>query len=311
MGYPIQGYETIGLAIFAVCAVLPLSVTLAFFRLYRRRKAAGQAQSRAPLLTVSAVMVVVYAAVTFDAFWIEPNWPVVEEVEVSGDVAAPLRILQLSDLHIEVESAPREQWLLEQLDALHPDLILLTGDIHQMGSDDVASVRHVLGGLRAPLGVYACIGFDQTSLVTEAAPQVTFLENKAVTLNHAGRSVGLCGLIGAGRREAVWAALRDHPYRIVMNHTPDLADEAAAHDADLYLAGHTHGGQVRIPFWGAIITLAQTGKKYEAGRYQSGQTTIYTSRGFGLEPRPAAQVRFLCRPEITLITVRPAGDFSS
>jgi predicted MPP superfamily phosphohydrolase len=91
---------------------------------------------------------------------------------------------------------------------------------------------------------------------------------------------------------------------IAISHTPDQADQAAAQGVDLYLCGHTHGGQVRIPLWGAIVTNCESGKKYEAGLYRNGSTVIHTSRGLGLEPRPAPQVRFLCRPEISLISER-------
>ena len=67
-----------------------------------------------------------------------------------------------------------------------------------------------------------------------------------------------------------------------MNHTPDLAEEAAGVGVDLYLCGRTHGGQVRVPVWGAIITNRSTGKRFEAGHYKIGDTDVYTSCGLGL-----------------------------
>jgi len=115
----------------------------------------------------------------------------------------------------------------------------------------------------------------------------------------------VCGLRKTRGRNAAYASISDAPFKLVISHTPDLADEAAKNGAGLYLCGHTHGGQVRIPFWGAIITNSDSGKKYEAGLYRSGKTWIYTSRGFGLEPKPAPQVRFFCRPQISLIRVTP------
>jgi hypothetical protein len=70
---------------------------------------------------------------------------------------------------------------------------------------------------------------------------------------------------------------------------------------DLYLAGHTHGGQVRLPVWGAIITMSAYGKQYESGLYQLNPTTLYVSRGIGLEGLSLPRVRFLCPPEMVLI----------
>ena len=80
--------------------------------------------------------------------------------------------------------------------------------------------------------------------------------------------------------------------------------EAAGHEIDLYLCGHTHGGQVRLPIIGAVLTSSQLGKRYEMGLYQGGRTHMYVSRGIGLEGLSAPRVRFLAPPEITLVTVQ-------
>jgi hypothetical protein len=132
--------------------------------------------------------------------------------------------------------------------------------------------------------------------------------NQCVTVQHGARRIAIAGMQEVGDRSPLYAGIASADYRIAINHTPNLADEAVAHGVNLYCCGHTHGGQVRIPFWGAIITNAECGKRYEAGFYQRGNTSIHTSRGLGLEPPPAVQVRFLCRPEITLITVEPRTE---
>ena len=71
--------------------------------------------------------------------------------------------------------------------------------------------------------------------------------------------------------------------RILLYHAPDLMPQAADHAIDLYLCGHTHGGQVRLPGHGAILTSSQYGKRYEMGHYSKGQTHMYVSRGVGME----------------------------
>lgn len=299
-------YELVGLGLFAFLAILP-SLPVAHL-LHRYVRAVLRREARPRTITVMAwagFAIVTYAVVCVDAYLIEPNAPVVEEVELRADVDKRLRILHLSDLHIEREPARREQWLRERVGEIAPDLILLTGDVHQMDNLDIASLRRVLEPVRAPLGVFACIGFDNVSAVVRAAPWIRFLENEAALIKHEESTIGIAGLVPIQGREQAYDGVAGADVQIIMNHTPDLAEEAAAHGVDLYLCGHTHGGQVRIPVWGAIITNCQTGKRYEAGSYHLGNTLIRTSRGFGLEPRPAPQIRFCCRPEITLITIRP------
>ena len=88
-----------------------------------------------------------------------------------------------------------------------------------------------------------------------------------------------------------------------------MAESLEGLNVDLYLSGHTHGGQVRLPFYGAPVTLSRFGKKYEAGMYTSigCETKLYVNRGIGLENKPAPKVRFLCRPEITVFELKPTG----
>jgi hypothetical protein len=73
----------------------------------------------------------------------------------------------------------------------------------------------------------------------------------------------------------------------------------------LYLCGHTHGGQVALPFYGAIITLTKYGKKYEAGMYEVGDSLLYVNRGLGLDSRWLPKVRFFARPEIAVFDILP------
>jgi predicted MPP superfamily phosphohydrolase len=78
---------------------------------------------------------------------------------------------------------------------------------------------------------------------------------------------------------------------------------AQQYPVDLYLCGHTHGGQVRLPIYGAIITSSSLGKRYEMGPYVEQDTTLYISRGIGLEGLSAPRMRLLCPPEIILFSL--------
>ena len=100
-------------------------------------------------------------------------------------------------------------------------------------------------------------------------------------------------------------------FSILLYHTPDLmpyiADaRVAGTGVTLYLAGHTHGGQIRLPIYGALATSSRWGKRYEMGRYYEGETTLYVSRGLGMEGLGAPRARFLAPPEIILWNIHKA-----
>jgi predicted MPP superfamily phosphohydrolase len=93
-------------------------------------------------------------------------------------------------------------------------------------------------------------------------------------------------------------------YRILLFHYPDFAQLAAQAHVDLYLAGHTHGGQVRVPFYGALLVNSLVSGEYQMGRYDIEDTTLFVSRGVGFSGGYEPQVRFRCPPEVVLITLR-------
>ena len=112
-----------------------------------------------------------------------------------------------------------------------------------------------------------------------------------------------------GERTGIEKTLKDVPpdaFTLFLYHTPDLILEAAATNrVDLYCAGHTHGGQVALPVYGALVTLSKFGKKYESGLHREGPTHLYVTRGVGMEGGSAPRVRFFARPEITVIELAP------
>jgi predicted MPP superfamily phosphohydrolase len=90
---------------------------------------------------------------------------------------------------------------------------------------------------------------------------------------------------------------------VLLHHTPDLMPQAVSLGVDLYLAGHTHGGQWRLPGFGAILTSSRYGKRYEAGHYHEAGTHLYVSRGVGMEGFGAPRARIFCPPEVVSITL--------
>ncbi len=231
-----------------------------------------------------------------------------------------LRLLHISDLHVE-RFGRREEHLLELVEALQPDLIVATGDYVNLScADDPiahAAARRVLEGLRAPAGVFATLGsppVDRYIAPIFEGSGVRLLRDEGVLVEGpAGERLALLGMDCSHDRaedERVLAGLSAaapaDAYRILLYHSPDLGPVASDYGMDLYLCGHTHGGQIRLPGYGALVTSSQLGKRFEMGRYQVGRTLLVVSRGVGLEGLGAPRVRFLCRPEVILFSARDA-----
>lgn len=254
-----------------------------------------------------------------DGLYIEPFALHVTELSLPGPDLLherPLRIIQLSDLHVE-RTTKRERELLELVHALEPDIIVLTGDYLNMSylDDPIArrDARALLAQLHAPYGVYAVTarGVDLPNAMAEMfnGLDIAILHNEVQRLSSDGGDLYLVGVsyldLNRERDSAVLSSLMEQvpedAYSLLLYHTPDLIEVAAEEGVSLYLAGHTHGGQVRLPLFGALITASAYGKKYEQGRYTVGQTTLHVSRGIGMEGRGAPRVRFLCPPEIVVV----------
>ena len=209
----------------------------------------------------------------------------------------------------------RERKLMARVEFLRPDLILFSGDVlsYSTVEDDEARrlARSILGSLQAPLGVFAVAGSPpvDTRQVLETVYHdtvVEILDEQAREIEIQDRVVEVTGLACThemdedGTRLKALPRLDPSKFNILLFHSPDLAPQAAALGYDLQLSGHTHGGQVRLPLFGAIYTSSIYGKRFEAGRYLLDQMILYVTRGLGLEGKAAPRVRFLCPPEIIL-----------
>jgi uncharacterized protein len=249
------------------------------------------------------------------AFWLEPQRLVItrQQLETSKlPHGVRLRLLHIADLHVE-RITRREEALQRQIETLQPDLILFSGDVLNLSylHDPLAwqDARSVIRQWHAPLGVFAVSGSPAVDLppdldrLYEGLP-ARLLENEGITIQFDGASFEVFGLscthrpfVDGPRLEPATAENRNM-LRILLYHSPDLAEDAARAGFDLQLSGHTHGGQVRLPWFGAIFTGSLFGKRFEAGRIQLDGLTLYVSRGIGLEGAAAPRLRFLCPPEI-------------
>jgi hypothetical protein len=280
------------------------------------------------LIAVAAVQLIIAAASLY-ALWIEPFHIRVTHAELRSskldDTPLPgsrssIRLLHISDLHVE-RITPRETKLLSLVEDLNPDLIVLTGDYLNLSSvrdpDAQADVHTLLEELcecsSAP--IYAITGsppVDLKGVVPEIFDEIdiTWLLDEVVHLEINSHRICLAGLRCTRERSRDVPRLRhvlsdvpDDLFTLLLYHSPDLMPEAVELGVDLYLCGHTHGGQLRLPFFGALLTSSAFWKRYEMGRYEDRGTTLYVSRGLGMEGLGAPRARFLSPPEVILWTL--------
>lgn len=241
------------------------------------------------------------------------NTLAVELVEV--DVVLPrlprafdgYRILQLSDIHVG-----RVPGLIEAAAAivrpLEVDLAVVTGDIQSRGHPAAAAaVEHLaplLDAISARDGILGILGnHDRHDLAEHLELRgVQMLINESIVIERGGERVRITGVDDVNNfyTEAAAEALRGaamDAVAIALVHSPELADVAADAGYALYLAGHTHGGQICLPGGKPVFTAVQHHRNLATGRWRYGRMTGYTSRGLGVMRR----VRFNCPPEVTIV----------
>lgn len=263
-------------------------------------------------LQIIGTLLVIYG------FWIEPRRLTVTHQSLRSPKlipGKPVKMLHLGDLHIERITA-RERQLNQLIEQLKPDLILFSGDVINLSfvNDPQAwqAAREVWSQWHAPGGVFVVTGSPAVDL-EDVFPTLVedlhlhWLQGERVTQTINGQSIDIVGLTCTHK------PFLDGPildtlttdsggnFTILVYHTPDLAPNAAkTGKIDLQISGHTHGGQVRLPWYGALFAASLYGKRFEAGRSQLNGMTLYVSRGIGLEGKAAPRVRFLCPPEIVV-----------
>lgn len=267
---------------------------------------------------VNLVLQILGVALVIYGFWIEPHTLRLTRQTLRSPrlpKGTSIRLLHLADLHIE-RITRREESLNRQIHELQPDLILFSGDILNLSyltdAQAQADARRILADWRAPMGVFAVSGSPAVDL-PDKFPQwidglpIQRLDNATTCLPLPGGSLELVGLtcshnpaIDAPLLENLLANRDPDRFRILLYHSPDLAPNVARLPVDLMLSGHTHGGQVRLPGFGALITGSLYGKRFAAGRTIMNRLVLYVSRGIGMEGAFAPRVRFLCPPEIIL-----------
>lgn len=244
-------------------------------------------------------------------YFVEPYWIEVKTISLFTDKLKDTRIklVQISDLHCDIK-VRNEYKVVKIVNALKPDIVVFTGDTINTPAalpvfkDAMEKIEAKIAKL-AVKGNFDVWHWNDLDLFSGTAFKV--LEEKSLRFTKEGENFFVSGL-SRDRYGRARKLLRNVPagyYSIFLYHSPGLALDLGGLNVDLYLCGHTHGGQVALPFYGALITLSRYGKKYEAGKYIIGNTILYINRGIGMEGGLVPRVRFFARPEITVFNIEP------
>lgn len=258
-------------------------------------------------------------AMMLDGFLIEPKSLTVERVEVGIKGLPPsfegFTICQITDVHhSDIVTLEYLDKLVALANGLKPDLVALTGDYVDDTKSFVGPALKKLSGLKGRFGLVSILGNHDHfvgkdfSVGVIQSHDIPLLENSHMFIEKGGAAICVGGTKDymedlPDAKEALKGVDKDMP-RVLLCHHPDYA-EYMPKDVriDLVLSGHTHGGQVRLPFYAPVVP-SDFGQKYAGGlvRLERDEgTQVYVSRGVGLVMIP---VRINCPPEITLITLR-------
>lgn len=222
-----------------------------------------------------------------------------------------LRILHLSDFHFD-ERPGYVQAVQDLLAGIECDLCVVTGDYRfdVVGPSEftISATRRVLSQITTRHGMFGVLGNHDYASYADAfrAFGLRILMNENVELTIDGVPLVIAGVDDPHYYRAADVALaaqgvNPDAFSIMLAHSPEVAEQTAAHGFDFYLCGHTHWGQIRLPFFGAPIHGSRAPRKYSKGPWTCGALQGYTTSGLGTTDVP---VRYLCPPEALIIELR-------
>ena len=260
------------------------------------------------LSTVSVILVSIYATK------IEPNWFQVNPINLTIPELAPsfegFKIAQISDIHADDSMNQKKlAKIIRLIDEQDPDIIAITGDFFtkKPTSEAIQLLENNLGNLSPKEQTLAVLGnhdhYYDSQIIRDIFQHTNIqeLKNSVYTINRGKDKLNFAGVDDywkqKSRLDLVMKQLPQDGVSVLLAHEPDFADISSTKNRFvLQMSGHSHGGQVKIPFRKPPV-LPPLGEKYPIGRYQVGSMVQYTNRGVGMV-KPL--VRFGSRPEITI-----------
>ncbi len=262
------------------------------------------------------IPLLIIASLFYYAIYIEPRRIVVTKPRIKLSNKAKslsnLKIVHLSDLHITKFGFKEKQWL-HLLREIEPDIIFITGDFIS-GPPGVEVCLSIMKLLKARYGIWGVLGnndnrayekLDRSPVDDLRSVGVNILLNSAIRIEVEEGSFWIIGVDDPYQeRDDLTEAMRGVPedeFKLLLAHSPDIFEKAVNRDIDLILAGHTHGGQIRLPGLKALyVHSSNSSSGYDAGLFSKGITLMYVNRGIGTSILP---MRFLSPPEVAELEI--------
>ena len=257
-------------------------------------------------MSIKQVLVLISAILLFYGFLIEPNLIFVKKITLKSNDIKNLKIVFISDFHFSKFAYARLKRIIGIINKQNADIIISGGDYitaHNAGiSMNMKYAASEISKMKSKYGIYSVLGnhdyYKDEKYVKSNLKKygIKILENNNYELIHEGKPLFIAGIsdmqttfYNLGK-----ALNKTYPPVILVSHSPDIIP-SAENRVNLILSGHTHGGQVRIPFYGAVIVPSKYGKTYESGFINN---IAYITKGLGTS---ILHLRFNCPPEITVI----------
>lgn len=253
------------------------------------------------VLGASGVACIVYGF--FEPYRLSVTYNTVHSAKCPAG-SSGLRLVHLTDLHCE-GFARTEKELIRTVGSLKPDIIVFSGDAANSpgGVEVFKACMREISKIAPSFGVNG--NNDLHGVDVFSGTGVQKLDGAGISLTTRHFPLWING-VGADQADKIAMAMASAPktaeFNVFLYHYPAVILCDKKENIDLICVGHTHGGQVRLPFYGALVTNSQVGKKYEYGMYQVGATNMSVSRGVGTIGLP---VRFLAPPEVAVIDIKP------
>ncbi|MES2460410.1 MAG: metallophosphoesterase [Armatimonadota bacterium] len=262
-------------------------------------------------------LILVFTIALLYARYIEPKWIFVRKIKIDThrniNGGRGLRIALLSDFHYpRAASYELVRKAITKSSEFDPDIVLILGDFFARSRFDPVSLPHnvqeVFGNIRSRLGVFGVLGNHDHSFSANAIQdriasdtQIRLIDNRAVPLEIEGSTIYLVGVGDLWSRNANYEqAVKEVPQEsaiVLLSHNPDVIEDISDSRILAQFSGHTHGGQIRLPFFGALRVPSKFGNKYSKGLIKTGTHPLYVNSGIC----SVKNIRFLCPPEVTWV----------
>ena len=264
---------------------------------------------------INLIFEIIGVVLVIIGFVYEPSTIKVSNIVISSKKirqSEDVKFIQIGDIHLE-KPGIRETKLIEIIKKISPKFVLYTGDFLNLSNnenpDSINQIIDLFNKINQISPIYFVTGSPAVDLTKTVETinksiEAVYVNDRIEEFFVGNTTVNIIGLYCSHNPSKDIQRLKNLPinpdtFNILMYHSPDLIyDLDKNRFIDLMLSGHTHGGQVRLPFFGALFTGSLYGRKLQSGLYRLNQIYLYISRGIGLEGMGAPRVRFLCKPEV-------------